>query len=134
MAEKKMYVVAADDDPMVRRLLEYCCNQAGYSNGVSVVMGSFCNGQKAWNYIKLLATQPHLLITDLNMPEMRGDDLIRLSRKQFPDLPVIMISAVEPGLTESAKDLADLLKVEFVEKPLKAFSFIEAVAKYAPKE
>ena len=43
---------------------------------------------------KLRAGLPDLIISDLNMPRMSGIELLEVVRKRFPQIPVIVISAV----------------------------------------
>ena len=44
-----------------------------------------------------------LLLSDMSMPEMRGDELARRLRESRPDLPIIFMSGlVEPGALPNA--------------------------------
>jgi CheY-like chemotaxis protein len=43
---------------------------------------------------KLRTGLPDLIISDLNMPGMSGIELLEVVRKRFPQIPVIVISAV----------------------------------------
>jgi CheY-like chemotaxis protein len=130
MAENRQYrTIVADDDPMMRRLLHVCCERAG-SNDVR----DFANGKDAWDYVSQLQYL-HLLVTDLDMPVMRGDELIRVALKRFPKLPVILVSGGSPDALNSAEDIAKRLEVEFHPKPIvSATALIEKISKYAPKQ
>jgi two-component system chemotaxis response regulator CheY len=92
MAKKIMTV---DDSPTIRQMLGIALKGAGYE----VVEAE--NGKDALN--KLESEQVSMLITDLNMPQMNGIDLIR-SVRQSPGLrflPIIMLTTE----TQEAKRL-----------------------------
>lgn len=83
MAKKIMTV---DDSPTIRQMLGMALKGAGYE----VVEAE--NGKDALN--KLESEPVSMLITDLNMPQMNGIDLIR-SVRQSPGLrflPIIMLT------------------------------------------
>ena len=83
MAKKIMTV---DDSPTIRQMLGMALKGAGYE----VVEAE--NGKDALS--KLETEKVNMLITDLNMPEMNGIDLIR-SVRQSPGLrflPIIMLT------------------------------------------
>jgi two-component system chemotaxis response regulator CheY len=92
MAKKIMTV---DDSPTIRQMLGMALKGAGYD----VVEAE--NGKDALS--KLETEQVNMLITDLNMPQMNGIDLIRNVR-QSPGLrflPIIMLTTE----TQEAKRL-----------------------------
>jgi CheY-like chemotaxis protein len=79
-------VLLADDDPVVRKLISRYLVAAGY------VVRTAVDGLDALE--KLRAGLPDLIISDLNMPRMSGIELLEVVRKRFPQIPVIVISAV----------------------------------------
>ncbi len=79
-------VLLVDDDPVVRRLISRYLVAAGCVVRVAV------DGLDALE--KLRAGLPDLIISDLNMPRMAGIELLEVVRKRFPQIPVIVISAV----------------------------------------
>jgi CheY-like chemotaxis protein len=79
-------VLLADDDPVVRKLISRYLVAAGY------VIRTAVDGLDALG--KLRAGLPDLIISDLNMPRMSGIELLEVVRKRFPQIPVIVISAV----------------------------------------
>ncbi len=86
MAQQNDRILLVDDDPLVRRLVSGCLVAAGYVVRVAV------DGLDALE--KLRAALPDLIISDLNMPRMSGIELLEVVRKRFPQIPVIVISAV----------------------------------------
>ncbi len=88
-------IMTVDDSPTIRQMLGIALKEAGYE----VVEAA--NGKEA--LAKLESEKVNMLITDLNMPEMNGIDLIRNVR-QSPGLrflPIIMLTTE----TQEAKRL-----------------------------
>jgi CheY-like chemotaxis protein len=79
-------VLLVDDDPLVRKLISGYLVAAGYVVRVAV------DGLDALN--KLRVGLPDLIISDLIMPRMSGIELLEVVRKRFPQIPVIVVSAV----------------------------------------
>jgi CheY-like chemotaxis protein len=79
-------VLLADDDPVVRGLISRYLVASGY------VVRTAVDGLDALG--KLRTGLPDLIISDLNMPRMSGIELLQVVRKRFPQIPVIVISAV----------------------------------------
>ena len=79
-------VLLVDDDPLVRKLISGYLVAAGYVVRVAV------DGLDALG--KLREGLPDLIISDLVMPRMSGFELLDVVRIRFPQIPVIVISAV----------------------------------------
>lgn len=66
----------------------------------------------------LLKEQPvDLLITDLRMPAMGGIELIREVKKNYPDMPVIVITAY--GSSQSAEESIAAGAYDYITKPFR---------------
>jgi len=77
-------ILLVDDNPIDLVLLEELLKDKYQIKAVS-------SAEKA---LKLLNNESFdLVVTDMCMPQMDGFDLIDKIRKQWPDLPIIMISA-----------------------------------------
>jgi two-component system, chemotaxis family, chemotaxis protein CheY len=87
--------LVVDDSSTMRRIIKNTLSRLGHEN---VFEGE--NGLEGWN---ILDTDPKIdmLITDWNMPEMNGLELVKKVRsdKRFSDLPIIMVTT-EGGKTE----------------------------------
>jgi CheY-like chemotaxis protein len=79
-------VLLADDDPLVRKLI------SGYLVAAGYVVRTAVDGLDALG--KLRTGLPDLIISDLIMPRMSGIELLEVVRRRFPQIPVIVISAV----------------------------------------
>lgn len=79
-------IMTVDDSASVRQMVQFTLKDAGYS----VVQAS--DGREA---LALLQSMPaHMIITDLNMPNLDGIGLIKALRAQphFKFVPIIMLT------------------------------------------
>jgi DNA-binding NtrC family response regulator len=106
MNGKKLLVV--DDDSLIRRSLGEMLRHEGY------VVLEAAGGAEA---LKLAATgSPNLVITDFNMPEIDGLQLLRELRAKKPDLPVILVTGY--GTVEQAVEAMKNGAYDYVSKPI----------------
>ena len=111
-------VLVAEDDVAVRRVAERILESAGYA--VAAAGG----GTEALELLDDPAVDYDLLLADLVMPGMRGDDLARRAVEMRPGLHVIFMS----GYSDSAppSDLGPSAgRVSFLEKPFDAGTLLE---------
>lgn len=61
-----------------------------------------CDGVQAVAMARRMGDTLDVLVTDLNMPNMCGEDLIRVLRAERPGLPVVVVTGAPPsgGLAE----------------------------------
>jgi len=85
-AEQKTILVV-DDSSSVRNLVEFVLDADGYK----VLQAE--DGQQAWNLLQRM--KPNLVLTDCEMPNMNGIELLQRMREQdrFNDVPVILLTA-----------------------------------------
>lgn len=103
------HILLVDDDPTALLLMKkyvssmgYTCDQAG-------------DGEEALR--KLRSSKYHLLVTDLEMPNMRGDELIARAIKENDELISIIVS----GVTDINKIISTLNQhkaYDFILKPV----------------
>ncbi len=106
MNEKRLLVV--DDDPLIRRSLGEMLRREGYA----VVEAS--GGAEALR--AAAASPPNLVVTDFNMPEIDGLQLLRELRARKPDLPVILVTGY--GTVEQAVEAMKNGAYDYVGKPI----------------
>ena len=78
-------IQVAEDSPTQAAEIEFLLEDAGYEVGVAR------NGVEALEAIRQLT--PDMILTDLHMPEMNGLQLIEAVSREFPEIPVIMMTA-----------------------------------------
>src|SRR5262245_59287925 len=88
-------VLVVDDSPVDRRLAgTFLQNRSDNSGGkeptgITVVYAN--DGKEALSAIK--REKPDLVITDMQMPNMNGLDLVEAVKNDFPKVPVIIMTA-----------------------------------------
>lgn len=77
-------LLVVDDDPAIREIISAMLAEQGYE----ILTAE--DGQQALELLPQF--RPHLVITDLRMPRMSGDELVQIMHDSFPQLPVIVVS------------------------------------------
>ncbi|KIM09123.1 MAG: chemotaxis protein CheY [Sulfurovum sp. PC08-66] len=90
-----MKLLVVDDSSTMRRIIKNTLSRLNYND---VIEGE--HGLEAWEYLDKNA-DIDMLITDWNMPEMNGLELVKKVRAdaRFSDMPIIMVTT-EGGKTE----------------------------------
>ncbi|MEN4045682.1 HD domain-containing phosphohydrolase [Sulfurimonas sp. NWX367] len=84
--QHKLHIVIVDDEIVNLLLLESIVNAEGYEH-----IKTFENAHEALSYMQ--SNTVDALITDFNMPEMDGIELLKQTKALYPDLVSIMITA-----------------------------------------
>ena len=95
----KPQILVVDDDPSIRESLGMLLTSVGYEVGMAN------NGMTAVSYLK--GSVPDLIVSDLDMPEMSGMELISLVRTQYPLIPIVAMSGDYQGESVPASIIAD---------------------------
>lgn len=82
----KINVLIVDDHPMVLEGMRSMLAQISFAN----LSGTAADAYQAIEQIKISA--PHIVITDINMPEISGIELTAKIKAQFPAVKVIAMS------------------------------------------
>jgi len=114
------HVLIADDSRTARLFIRKCLEIIGLED---VSLSEAANGAEALEMIKKGAFD--LLITDLNMPEMDGQDLLRRVKTspKTTDLPVVVITSV--GNPAKEKELLSLGALAVLTKPVTPADLLE---------
>ena len=118
MTEQPFSILVVDDEEGVRRFVDRALNAAGYRT-VTVASGA--------EALTAAATgEFDMVVTDLMMPEMTGDELARRLRAQTPLLKVLYLTGFCDQLFA---EKVTLWKDEaFLEKPCTLRGLLEAVS------
>ena len=115
---KPLLVLVVDDDQAVRDFVERVLREAGYR---TMVAGS---GPEA---IEQASKEPiDLLLTDVNMPQMTGDELARRLRHDEPSLKVLYLTGFSDQLFNEKTTLWQ--DEAYLEKPCTIAGLLQAVA------
>ena len=114
-----MSVLIVDDEEPLRRFVERVLQQAGYRTTTAG------DGPEAIEKAQTLETFD-ILVTDVMMPQMTGDELARRLRQTEPGLKVLYLTGYSDRLF---KEKVTLWKDEaFLDKPCSVKGLIEAVS------
>ena len=117
-------ILVVDDEPLVcdavRLMLDFDGHQVQTAN----------SGREALALVE--KTKFDLVITDFEMPAMKGDELTARIKARNPNQPVVMITAYAELLRSSGKPLDG---VDFmISKPFLLENLREAIAKVTPAQ
>jgi len=102
-------ILLVDDEENTRIALSRLLTREGY------IVDTVANGFEALNHLR--EHDVHLIVTDINMPEMNGIEFLRELNRSFPGSNVIMITAY--GGVESYIEAINLGAFEYINKPVK---------------
>jgi two-component system cell cycle sensor histidine kinase/response regulator CckA len=114
-------VLLVEDNPMVRRSIEATLRVAGYQ------VTSVDSGEHCIEAVGRLEQPLDLLISDVVMPEMTGEEMIGRVRELRPDLPVLFISGYDRSTLARRK--TQVPGEHFLQKPFDSEDLFAAVHK-----
>jgi len=109
-------ILVVDDEPLQRQALVDVLRLEGYD-----ATGCETAGQALQQDLASI----DLLVTDLQMPDIDGIELIRRAQERHPDLPAILVTA--HASIESAVDAMRSGAVDYVPKPFRLSTMISTV-------
>lgn len=112
-------ILAVDDEPNMRRLLEISLRQAGYKPLLAN------NGKAALEIMK--TEHIDLIVSDFHMPSMNGLALLEAIRQQSESLPFIMVTA--QGEIKTAVEAMKLGASDYLLRPFELETLEIAIAK-----
>lgn len=118
----KKVILVADDSPTIRKFVSFALTMKGYE----IITAS--DGMEALE--KIPNEKLDLIITDLNMPNIDGFELIKTVREneEYKDIPIIILSSlgsseeIEKGMAYGANS--------YLVKPFDPKRILYEVAKY----
>jgi two-component system response regulator HydG len=113
-------LLIAEDDPYMRELLQEMLEEAGHE----VVTAA--NGLAALALVENLKEHFDLIVTDVRMPGLKGDELLRAVRANRAEAPVIVITAF--GTVEQAVELVKAGAYQYLTKPFPTKDLLDTVA------
>jgi two-component system, NtrC family, response regulator HydG len=100
-------VLVVDDDSLSRDFLAEAVRALGYQ------ADAVASGEAALE--RLAQREYHLVLTDLRMPGIGGVELVARAARDYPDLPVVLVTA--HGSVETAVDAMKKGAADFLMKP-----------------
>lgn len=112
-------VLIVDDETNIRKVLKALVEQQGYSASEAR------DGMEAISCLK--KEEIHTIITDLRMPHLDGMGFLKRISDQYPDIPVIIITAHET--VDSAVSALKLGAFDYISKPFEKQEMIQVIEK-----
>jgi CheY-like chemotaxis protein len=123
--EKRVLII--DDEPAIRRNLTFGLTQEGYvctacPDGISAIheLNAALDRGETYDY----------LITDIFMPDIDGMKILTVIKRQFPDLPVLVITGFGDDSLK-AMALAET-NTGYLDKPFEISQLVEALEALSP--
>lgn len=104
---EKLIFIVDDEESILKMLTHWCKNQWGYK------VKTFVSGTEVLN---ALSEEPDLILLDIMLPDINGNELLVKIKQQNPQLPVIMLSA--QGSIEVALESIRLGAFDYFPKPI----------------
>lgn len=116
-------ILVVDDSPTLVKFVSYSLKSSGYE-----VVGA-CDGMDALEKVSSLTTDIDLVITDLNMPNIDGYELIATLRQndKFLEVPIIILSSEESDEDKQKGEKAGA--TSYLVKPFKSSVLLAEVAR-----
>jgi CheY-like chemotaxis protein len=116
---RPLTVLVVDDEELVRKFVERVMREAGYETATA------SDGPEALEVAAKLETFD-ILVTDVMMPQMTGDELARRLRQSTPEIKVLYLTGFSDRLFKEKVTLwAD---EAFLDKPCSVKGLLEAVS------
>ncbi len=118
----KKVILVADDSPTIRKFVSFALTMKGYE------IISACDGMEALE--KIPNEKVDLIITDLNMPNIDGFELIKTvrSNEEFKNIPIIILSSL--GSSEEIEKGMSYGANSYLVKPFDPKRILYEVSKY----
>ena len=123
MVAERERILIVDDEESVRTLLERILIEAGYS------IVTAANGQEALDKVSL--EHFSVVLSDIKMPGMSGIEVLRKLSVDYPDICVIMTTAVTDAQT--AVEAMKLGAYDYITKPFNQDDLVMRIAKAVDK-
>ena len=121
--EEKGRILVVDDEEVVRK----GCTRVLSGKGYEVLLAE--DGKVA---LETLAAEPvDIMLLDLKMPIMGGEEVLAHARSHYPDIPVIIITG--HGTVDNAVECMKKGAYDFVTKPFQRDQFLLTIERAADK-
>lgn len=104
---EKLIFIVDDEESILKMLSHWVKNQWGYN------VKTFTNGTDALNAV---SENPDLVLLDIMLPDINGNEVLGKIKQRVPNLPVIMLSA--QGSVEVALESVRLGAFDYFPKPV----------------
>ena len=123
MSANSARIIVVDDERDIVHLVRRHLANEGFD------IDTFTNPLYALEIFKQYPERYSMLLTDINMPEMRGSALAREMKKLKPDIKVVIMTAFDLGVEEFSYSLPEIKRTDILKKPFRLGQLSECVQK-----
>ncbi|MBW1705977.1 MAG: response regulator [Deltaproteobacteria bacterium] len=121
--DEKIKILVVDDEKVVRD----GCNRVLTGKGYEVLSAE--NGRQALDLLD--AEEIDMILLDLKMPVMSGEEMLGITTEKYPDIPVIIITG--HGTVDTAVECMKNGAYDFITKPFQMDQFLLTITRAAEK-
>lgn len=114
-------ILIVEDDNDLRELIEEIFEEEGYQ------VTSCMNGRRALDLLADESWFVDLIVSDVQMPELKGDELLRVVRQKRAETPLIVVTAF--GSVENAVEMIKNGAFQYLTKPFQTKDLLAAAKK-----
>ena len=115
-------IMLVDDEMHVLRILRLSLEKQGYD------IDTYNNGQDAFE--ALADSHPDVLLTDIQMPRMSGEELCKQIQQTYPDRTFLTIILTSRTEIEHREWSSSIFNLQFLEKPVSMRNLITLLEQY----
>lgn len=115
-------IMLVDDEMHILRIMKLSLEKQGYE------IVTYSNGEDAFNALK--QGWPDVLITDIQMPRMTGEELCKNIRIEFPKRNFLIFVLTSRTEIEHREWSANFENLKFLEKPVSMRALIALLEDY----
>jgi two-component system phosphate regulon sensor histidine kinase PhoR len=123
MMNEKTKILVVDDEKVVRE----GCTRVLTGKGYEVLSAE--NGRQALDLLG--AEEIDMILLDLKMPVMSGEEMLGITTEKYPDIPVIIITG--HGTVDTAVECMKNGAYDFITKPFQIDQFLLTITRAAEK-
>lgn len=113
-------ILIADDEAHARRILQLALEKAGYTVRVAQ------NGAEALDMFR--QKRPDILLTDIQMPKMTGEQLCKQLMSEFPNLETPIFVLTSRAEREHRDWVTNMPHGNFIEKPVSIKQLLKSLS------
>lgn len=117
--EDSVYILLVEDDCISQKLIKHILINKGYNVDIA------CNGNEALLFLE--SKSYDIILTDINMPEMDGFQLVQMIKSKNINTPIIALTAA--SMKEDKEKCLKLGMDDYISKPIGANILYEKIKK-----
>ena len=119
MTDAAPHIMLVDDEMHVLRILRMSLQKEGYE------VHCYSNGQEALNAVR--QREPDVLVTDIQMPRMTGEELCKAIAQEFPNRKFAIFVVTSRTEYEHREWSSKIDNLQFLEKPISMRNLISTL-------